>query len=93
MSEPSRMRAYRACINLSNISNGSEILIDEDDGRWADWIAAGFIVPVGPPVDYAPPVVPITRENVTDLTRESRDDSTYETHISEQSDPAPEGLE
>lgn len=63
MSEPSRMRAYRACVNLPNISNGQQILIDEDEPRWADWIGAGFIVPVGPPVGYEPPAEPITRDN------------------------------
>lgn len=62
MSEPSRMRAYRACINLPGMSNGAQILIDDSDERWADWIKAGFIAPVGPPADYVPPEVPFTRD-------------------------------
>lgn len=66
MSESSRLRAYRACINLPGWSNGQVHLIDEDDDGWANWIAQGRIVPVGPPVDYEPPAEPVTRDNPPD---------------------------
>lgn len=61
MSEASRLRAYRACVNLSVCANGHQILIDDTDSRWADWISAGFLKAVSPPVDYEPPAVPYTR--------------------------------
>lgn len=63
MSDLSPLRAYRACVNLPEASNGQTFLIDESDDRWADRIARRWIVPVGPPVDYEPPSMPITRDN------------------------------
>lgn len=62
MSDPSRLRAYRACVNLPEAVNGKVLLIDDSDDRWADRIRSGALVAVGPPVDYEPPVVPYTRD-------------------------------
>lgn len=55
MREPS-YRVYRSNLNLPRMPNGSEHLIDDTDGRWADYIAAGWITPVGPPSDYEAPM-------------------------------------
>lgn len=66
MSEPSRLRAYRACVNLPEAMNGHLIWIDDTDPRWQDRIRGGLIAAVGPPVGYEPPEVPFTRENPPD---------------------------
>lgn len=42
-------RVYRSNVNLPRMPNGSLHEIDDTDGRWADYIAAGWITPVGPP--------------------------------------------
>lgn len=57
MSEPTNLRLYRACINLPGWANGQTFEIDDQSGRWDDWIDAGFIAPVGPPADYVAPIL------------------------------------
>jgi hypothetical protein len=73
LSEPSKYRLYRANVNLPRMPNGSVHEIDDTDGRWDEWIRAGFISPVGPPNTIFVPL-----DEVEDLAVPQADGSSVE---------------